>query len=112
MKQLVLAALMVAGFSSGAAFADDKHHKGGAMKDAAMTDAAMTEAEVRKVDKDAKKLTLKHGEIKNLDMPPMTMVFRVKDESMLDSVKAGDKVKVAVDMVGGKMTVMKIEPAK
>ena len=112
MKGLMFAVLMVAGVASGAAFADDKHHKGGAMKDAAMKDAAMTDAEVRKVDKDAKKITLKHGEIKNLDMPPMTMVFRVKDDAMLDNVKAGDKVKVAIDKVGGQFTVMKIEPAK
>jgi len=44
----------------------------------------MAEAEVRKVDKDAKKITLKHGPIKNLDMPPMTMVFQVKDAALLD----------------------------
>ena len=49
--------------------------------------------EVRKVDKDAKKLTIRHGEIKNLDMPAMTMVFQVKDDAMLDKVKAGDKIR-------------------
>ena len=47
-----------------------------------------TEAEVRKVDKDAGKITLKHGEIRNLDMPPMSMVFQVKDKALLDKVKA------------------------
>lgn len=102
MKRLVFAVLIAVGFAAGPTLADDAHHKGG----------AMTDAEVRKVDKDAKKLTLKHAEIKNLDMPPMTMVFRVKDEAMLDNVKAGDKVKVAIDKVGGQFTVMKIEPAK
>ncbi|MDA0226271.1 MAG: copper-binding protein [Proteobacteria bacterium] len=112
MKRYVLAALMVTGLAVGPVLADDAHHKGGAMKGGAMMDGAMTDAEVRKVDTDAKKLTLKHGEIKNLDMPPMTMVFRVKDPAMLDMVKAGDKVKVAVEMVGGKMTVMKLEPVK
>jgi hypothetical protein len=53
----------------------------------------LTEGEVRRVDKAAGKITLKHGEIRNLDMPPMTMVFGVTDKSFLDHVKAGDKVK-------------------
>ena len=54
--------------------------------------AEMTDGEVRKVSKDTGKITLKHGEIKNLDMPPMTMVFQVKDPGLLDKVKPGDKV--------------------
>ncbi|MBL8332177.1 MAG: copper-binding protein, partial [Rubrivivax sp.] len=56
---------------------------------AAATAADMADAEVRKVDKDASKLTLKHGEIKSLDMPPMTMVFTVRDKALLDKVKVG-----------------------
>ena len=56
----------------------------------------MTDGEIRKVDKDAKKVTIKHGEIKNLDMPAMTMVFQVKDPAMLDKVQSGDKVKFKV----------------
>ena len=72
----------------------------------------MTEGVIRKVNKDASKLTIKHGEIKHLDMPPMTMVFQVKDPAMLDQVKAGDKVRFAVESKGGAMTVTKIEPAK
>src|SRR5689334_7044355 len=51
------------------------------------------EGEVRKIDKDAGKLTLKHGDIPNLDMPPMTMVFQVKDRAWLDQFKAGDKAR-------------------
>jgi Cu(I)/Ag(I) efflux system protein CusF len=47
-----------------------------------------TEGEVRKVDKEAGKVTLKHGEIKNLEMPGMTMVFQVKDPALLEKVKA------------------------
>ena len=74
--------------------------------------SAMTEAEVRKVDKDAAKITLSHGEIRNLEMPPMTMVFQVKDKAMLDKVKAGDKVRFAADKVGGAYTIIQIEPAK
>ena len=70
----------------------------------------MAEAEVRKVDLDAKKITLKHGEIKNLGMPPMSMVFQMKDPSMLEKFKAGDKVQFTADNLNGAMTVMSIEP--
>ena len=71
---------------------------------------ATTEAEVRKVDKSAGKVTLKHGEIKNLDMPPMTMVFVVADPALLGKVKVGDKVRFRAVDQGGKMTVTEIEP--
>jgi Cu/Ag efflux protein CusF len=74
--------------------------------------ADLAEAEVRKVDKEARKITLKHGEIKSLDMPPMTMVFQVRDPALLDRVKAGDKVRFAAEKVGGQYTVVRIEAAK
>ena len=74
--------------------------------------AAVADAEVRKVDKDAGKITLKHGEIKNLDMPPMTMVFQVRDRAALDTLKEGDKVKFSAEKVNGAYTVTRIEPAK
>lgn len=76
------------------------------------TAAAMTEGEVRKVDLESKKITLKHGAIKNLDMPPMTMVFQVKDAAMLDKVKTGDKVRFTASNDGGKMTVTELQAAK
>jgi Cu(I)/Ag(I) efflux system protein CusF len=72
----------------------------------------MIDGEVRKVDKDARKITLRHGEIKQLDMPAMTMVFPVKEPTMLDNVKAGDRVKFQAENVGGKLTVTVIEPVK
>jgi Cu/Ag efflux protein CusF len=79
---------------------------------AAATSLPMTDAEIRKIDLENKKITLKHGEIKNLDMPGMTMVFQVKDTAMLEKVKAGDKVKFTADKVNGAYTVMSIELAK
>ena|SRR5215510_1533369 len=72
----------------------------------------LIEGEVRKVDKEAKKLTIKHGPIDHLEMPAMTMVFQVKDPAMLDQVKAGDKVKFAAERVGGVVTVTRLEQAK
>ena len=56
-------------------------------------DGTLAEGEIRKVDMEAKKLTIRHGAIPNMDMPPMTMVYPVKDPAMLDQVKAGDKMK-------------------
>jgi Cu/Ag efflux protein CusF len=80
----------------------------------ALAQAALpsTEGEVRKVDKEAGKLTLKHGEIKNLEMPGMTMVFQVKDPALLEKVKAGDQVSFTADRVNGTYTVLTIEPRK
>ncbi len=72
----------------------------------------MVEAEVRKVDKENKKITLKHGLIKNLDMPPMTMVFGVKDAAVLDKVRVGDKVQFRAINDDGKFTVTEIEPVR
>ena len=74
--------------------------------------AYMTDGEVRKIDRDAKKITLRHGEIKNLEMPAMTMAFQVKDPAMLDKVRAGDKVRFRVEKIGSTYTVTAIEPAK
>jgi Cu/Ag efflux protein CusF len=73
--------------------------------------AQSTDAEVRKVDKAQGKITLKHGEIKNLDMPPMTMIFRVKDAKWLDEVAAGDKVKVDVEKIDGQYVVTALKRA-
>jgi Cu(I)/Ag(I) efflux system periplasmic protein CusF len=84
----------------------------GAVSLAFSQSTSMTEGEIRKVDRDAQKLTIKHGPITNLDMPGMTMVFRVSDPAMLDKVKAGDKIRFAVEKVQGAYTVMKVEPAK
>ena len=70
------------------------------------------EAEIRKIDLDNQKITLKHGDIKNLDMPAMTMVFAVKDPAMLAAVKAGDKVTFTAEKVGSTFTVMSLEKAK
>jgi Cu(I)/Ag(I) efflux system periplasmic protein CusF len=74
--------------------------------------ADMADGEVRKVDMEARKLTLKHGEIKNLGMPGMTMVFQVKDPSMLEKVKSGDKIRFTAEKINGAFTVTTLEPAK
>lgn len=76
---------------------------------AAATD--FTEAEVRKMDKPAGKITLRHGEIRSLEMPPMTMVFAVSDPAVLEQVKPGDKVRFKAVDQGGKLTVTALQAA-
>ncbi len=74
--------------------------------------APTTDGEVRKVDKEQGKVTLKHGPLTNLDMPAMTMVFKVIDPKMLEGIKKGDKVKFAADRINGAITVTALELAK
>jgi Cu/Ag efflux protein CusF len=79
---------------------------------AAPAAGALSEGEVRKVDKEAGKVTIKHGPLANLDMPPMTMVFRVKEPAMLDQVKAGDAIRFKAEKIGGNYTVTELQPGK
>ncbi len=71
---------------------------------------SMTEGEVKKVDLEAGKVTIKHGPIKHMDMPGMTMVFTAKDKALLTNVKPGDKVQFMVVNESGKMVVTAINP--
>ena len=79
---------------------------------ASSTTSTMADGEVRKVDKEAAKITLRHGEIRTLEMPAMTMVFQVKDKAMLDTVKVGDKVRFSAENAGGALTIVAIEVVK
>jgi Cu/Ag efflux protein CusF len=90
--------------------ADHQSHHG--TQAAASPATAMSDGEVRKVDRKTATITLKHGELKALGMPPMTMAFEVKDKSLLDKVKAGDKVRFAAQNIGGQLTVTAIEPLR
>lgn len=86
------------------------HHPAGTAAPAAAQAAAdMAEGEVRRVDKAGGKITLRHGEIKSLDMPPMTMVFQVSDRALLDRVSAGDKVRFRADQSGGNYRVTDLQ---
>ena len=112
MKHTLAIAAFTAFVVSGIAAASGDHgdHKADAKPMvAAPAGADMTEGEVRKIDKEQGKITLKHGDIKNLDMPGMTMVFRVKDAAMLDQVKEGDKIMFTAEKPGGQFTVTGIE---
>lgn len=94
MNKLIIALLIAAGSAASMAQAPAKE---------------MAEAEVRKVDRDARKVTLKHGPIKSLDMPPMTMVFQIKDTSLLDKLVAGEKIRFSVEQQQGAYVVTAVE---
>ena len=100
---------------SGAAFAQatmDHSQMPMATTPASTMTPAMTDGVVRKIDKDSGKLTIKHGDIKHMDMPGMTMVFTVKDKSLLDTVQVGQKVQFMVVQENSQMVVTGIRPAQ
>lgn len=113
-RTLLIAALCLAGSAYAQQAADHSGHQPAAAKtDAkAKTQNTLADGEVRKVDRDAKKITLRHGPIPSIDMGPMTMVYQVKDTAMLDKVKAGDKVKFDAEKTGANYVITRIEPAK
>jgi Cu(I)/Ag(I) efflux system protein CusF len=102
----VLAALVTPAYAQLSTIDHSAHHVAQAQA------APLTDGEVRKVDTDARKITIRHGPIVNLDMPGMTMVFQVKEPAMLDKVKTGDKIKFRAEKAGGSYIVTQIEPAK
>ena len=105
---MVTKALAVAGLCAiSAALAQTHPHRSGGHYT-----ADMVEGDVEMVDRRARNITLRHGEIRNVQMPAMTMVFAVKDAALLDKVKAGDKVKFKVEAIDGAPTVTAIELAK
>jgi Cu(I)/Ag(I) efflux system protein CusF len=83
-------------------------------RDAASASAAadLTEGEIRKLDKISGTITIKHGEIKNLGMPPMTMVFKAKNAALLDKVKVGDRIRFTAEQTkAGTLIVTDVQPA-
>lgn len=79
---------------------------------AALAWAEPVDGEVRKIDSDNGKVTLRHGAIKNLDMPPMQMAFRVADPAWLKTLQVGDKVRFEADKVNGQFTITSITVTK
>lgn len=68
--------------------------------------------EVRRVDRENRKVTLRHGEIRSLQMPPMTMVFEVRDPALLDGLQPGKRIRFAAEEVKGAYVVTAVEPAQ
>ena len=75
-------------------------------------DVGRAQGEVRKVDKEASKVTLRHGPIDGLNMPAMSMVFQVKDPKLLDQLKEGEKIRFTTTREGGAFVLKSFEPDK
>ena len=104
----IIAAVLITGPVVAETASDHASHHA----DSAAKPAPTTDGEVRKVDKSAGKVTIRHGEIPILEMPAMTMVFRAKDPAMLDTLKEGDKIKFTAEKVNGVYTVTTVEVVK
>ncbi|BFG78160.1 copper-binding protein [Paraburkholderia terrae] len=108
MKKLIVASAVLAAVFVAPAFAGDDM-AGMKMSAPSASKTALTDAEVKKVDPETGMVTLKHGALENVGMPPMTMAFKAKDPAMVKQVHEGDKVKVRVESVNGMLTIVKME---
>lgn len=106
---MVLVLLLISGFS-GNALSEEKQSDPSIQQ--APASIEMTDGVIRKVDKNNNKITIRHGEIKNLDMPKMTMVFQVTHPDLLNKVQAGDKVKFKAEKSGSAIVITDIQPEK
>ena len=111
-RLLVLTSIACLLFAPGSCAAGDSSADNDAGTTSADSGQAMTSGVVKKVDKGAGKVTIRHGPIVNLGMPKMTMVFRVRDPAMLDRLKEGDRILFVAEKVDGAFTVMSFESAK
>jgi Cu/Ag efflux protein CusF len=109
-KYLFAFLLVFSAASFTTAYAQDKHHShADAVSD--VSASHMAEGEIKKINRDSKKMTIKHGDIKSLDMPGMTMVFQIRDNSLLETFKAGDKVKFVIEKLDGAFVVTSMQLA-
>lgn len=111
-KMIVAVAALAAGVAAPAFAGEDMAGTNMSAKPAVIkvaSNSALTDAEVKKVDAATGMVTLKHGALENVGMPPMTMAFKAKDASMVKQVHEGDKVKVRVENVNGTLTIVKLE---
>lgn len=98
-----------------AAAQTDPHagHAGHSMPAAGKEGAGeLSEGTVRKVDAAAGQLTIAHGTLKNLGMPPMTMVFKAKDAAMLKGLKEGDAIRFVAEQSGNDYVVTRLQAKK
>lgn len=108
--KLLVSAFALTAFSNAVAQSHD--HQGHAPVAVSSAVVSMSEGEVKKVDKDTGRLTIKHGPLENLGMPGMTMVFGVKDASVLEALKAGDKIKFVAEKIEGRFVVTQLAVQK
>ncbi|WP_282875750.1 copper-binding protein [Pseudomonas peli] len=108
MKQLLIACLLGSlAFSVQAG----NEHSGHEDHVSAQANASMSHGEVRKIDAANQKITLRHGPLANIGMPPMTMVFLVQDAAQLDGLKVGDKVSFVAQQQGSQFVATDLKTA-
>ena len=112
LRLLALASIVGLLFAPGGYAADDNSARPATKTKSTESGRAMTAGVVKKVDKAAGKVTIRHEPIEHLGMPKMTMVYRVKDPAMLDRLEPDDKINFIADKVNGAFTVMEFEPAE
>ncbi len=106
MKNLLIASLL----GSALAFPAFAAQPAAPAADSTEVAAPLSQGEVRKVDLAAQKITLRHGPIQSVGMPPMTMVFSVREAALLEGVKVGDKVRFQVEKQGNQYVVTELQP--
>ncbi len=113
MKTILSAIALSAALASPAFAQDHSGHAGHGAAPAASAASAdvMTAGEITRVDARTGKLTIRHEEIKNLDMAPMTMVFALADSAKPADFKVGDKVLFHAEDRSGALTITRIQPA-
>jgi len=113
MKKLMIASVALMAVAAAPAFAGDDmagmNMSATPSAAKASPDTALTDAEVKKVDAATGMVTLKHGALQNVGMPPMTMTFKARDAAMVKQVHEGDKVKVRVENINGTLTIVKMQ---
>ncbi len=109
---LLAAACLALAATAPAALAQTDHSQHMAPKKAAAAAPTQTAGVVRKVDPARGEVTIAHEEIRNLDMPKMTMVFKVRDPAWLGKLKAGDAIRFTADTVRGELTVTSYEASR
>jgi Cu(I)/Ag(I) efflux system protein CusF len=109
---LVLASPLPA--SVHAADVHDPHAGHGMTASSANANAStqLVEGQVKKIDKAGGKVTVTHGPLTNLDMPAMTMVFRVKEAAWLNRLQPEQKIRFVADSINGVLTIVRLDVAK
>ena len=107
MKKLLIACLLGSSLSLGVQASDEHAGHHGAVQ----TEAAMSQGEVRRIDLAGGKITLRHGPIANLGMPPMSMVFKVQNAEQGSALQAGMKVRFRAEQQQGTYVLTHISPA-
>jgi len=111
MKTALIAAALALAVAA-PAFAQHDHSSHGTAAATKTAAEVVNTGEVKRINKDTKKITIAHGPLTGFDMPAMTMAFPVKDPAMLTTVKQGDKVNFVLEKAGEDMVITRIEPAK